>query len=681
MNRICMVSRKERLTKHHLLLVFSYTISFMRKIRFLLSMALISWFVSAVGFAQGQESFSLQDSNQVSRFIQSGNSFLDEDQIDSASFYFEKANRMARAINFHKGIWESNRGNNKVLNRKGRYQEALQLALESVELCKELTKLDLAIAYNNLGNVYQYLGDLNLAATHYLNSLQLAEKIGELRLQQKLNNNLATVFLELEEKDKSFQYSSKAYKLAIQNKDSVGIASSLVNLGVAEILNKRYEKATRHLNQVLEFGHAFNDPSYVLDGYINLGDLEAAKNNNIGALGYYKKALTILDKYPVPDYELYVFFGLAQNYFRLKQYREANLYLQKSIQTGQSINALKELRKIYLLGSEISEYVQKPVLALDYRKKYEALNDSLLNLNTQQSIHKLETEYRTSLKEKAIAQQKLIIANNNLEIEKKNNQIFFTTAIVIGLFLTVIIFILVYHTKQKTNAEKLRSIQRQNEIKVLMATVEGEEKERTRLARELHDGVGGILSATKMHMSILKSETAIFVDPAKFEHTISMLDHAAQEIRSIAHNLSPAVFTNYDLDGALSAFCRSVSNPTLKVDYYFIGEVPTYVHSFRLVVYRIVQELINNVIKHSHATEALVQISQHENILSVTVEDNGIGFEVSESDGIGLANLEQRVKDFNGHMSIDSDPGRGTTVYLEFDTSAFVVFNVAEPSS
>lgn len=200
-------------------------------------------------------------------------------------------------------------------------------------------------------------------------------------------------------------------------------------------------------------------------------------------------------------------------------------------------------------------------------------------------------------------------------------------------------------------------------------------KERSRLARELHDGMGGILSATKMHLSILKNDEKKIIDSSKLDQPGSMIDYASQEIRTIAHNHSPNILLNSDLEKAINHYCQSVSNSSLQVDCYILGDFQKFKNRFKLVIYRIVQELINNIIKHSHANHALVQISLHDNFLSLTVEDNGVGLEFNESNGIGLANLRERVSKMNGQMTINSEIGKGTAIYLEFEISSFIVNN------
>jgi signal transduction histidine kinase len=208
-------------------------------------------------------------------------------------------------------------------------------------------------------------------------------------------------------------------------------------------------------------------------------------------------------------------------------------------------------------------------------------------------------------------------------------------------------------------------VEKEKEIKVLEAMIQGEEKERSRLAKELHDGIGGILSASKMHLSIFKNRS----DDPELQKSLSLIDTASSEVRNIAHNLAPEMLAKYGIDKALEAFCERVSNPQLQVLYYRYGELPSLELNFQMAVYRIVQELINNAMKHSEGDQAVVQMNIHDQAMHIAVEDNGKGLSTENSQGIGLMNLKSRVAAMNGVMEIDSREGEGTSVLLEFDMS------------
>lgn len=192
----------------------------------------------------------------------------------------------------------------------------------------------------------------------------------------------------------------------------------------------------------------------------------------------------------------------------------------------------------------------------------------------------------------------------------------------------------------------------------------GEEKERSRIAKELHDGIGSLLAASKMHASKLLSQSPDIVSPL-----IHMLDNASKETRRISHNLLPESLLNKGLDIALQDFISSINESQLiKAEYQSINLSSELPQSTQLTIYRIIQELFNNIIKHSNATEAMVQLNQHNTKLLITVEDNGKGFSYSNgNNGIGLQNIKSRLSLLNGKMEVDSKETMGTSVYIEFE--------------
>lgn len=612
------------------------------------------------------------DTLKFEAYLELGDTFFN-DNLDSAEFYYLKAEKIARKINDKQRIIKFIRYNILVLNREGRYNEALKLTQESLAIAKNLNELrSLTTSYNNLANEYSYLGNLKLAAFNYLQGLKYAQQLKDLNLLQKLSNNLASVFLELKETNKSFNYAKRSLDYARKMGDPKAIASSLVNISNCETYRKNYKKAEEYLLELISLSRKLDDITYTLDAYINLGHIATEQKNYSKALLQFLKAEEILGKEKIPDYQLYVGWGLAQSHFYLGSYKQANKFLLESIEVAKSIQALNELRQLYELGADINEKLNNSFLALAYLKKFKTLNDSLINEETQENIHKLEIEYQTSLKEKAIAEQKLTIAQNNIELQQKNLWITFAILAIMILVFAIAFVYLVYKNKQKAIKERMILLEKDRQLQVLEAMMAGEEKERSRLAKELHDGIGGLLSATKMHLSILKNEQSK-EQPSQFDHTLGMLDNASKEIRSIAHNLAPEILIKQGLDVALNKFCQRVSNSSLHIDYYCIGEIAKLNRDFELIVYRIVQELVNNIIKHSQATNGVVQLSHHNDVLSITVEDNGVGFETGNSNGIGMQNMESRVRGINGEINISSEPGNGTTIYIEFETSRFKI--------
>jgi signal transduction histidine kinase len=177
-----------------------------------------------------------------------------------------------------------------------------------------------------------------------------------------------------------------------------------------------------------------------------------------------------------------------------------------------------------------------------------------------------------------------------------------------------------------------------------------------------------------MHMSLMRDEQDQIQDTSRLDSIVGMLDQASQEIRTIAHNLSPNILSMYELEVAIGNYCDRIGSAGVSIEYYVIGELPKLNERFKLLVYRVCQELLNNVIKHSKADHALVQLSCHDDILTLAVEDNGIGFNSSNvSNGIGLSNLRERVRESDGHITIHSEPGKGAEISVEFNITAYKI--------
>jgi PAS domain S-box-containing protein len=215
--------------------------------------------------------------------------------------------------------------------------------------------------------------------------------------------------------------------------------------------------------------------------------------------------------------------------------------------------------------------------------------------------------------------------------------------------------------------QKFNSEQQAKEIQLLEAVIEGEEKERSRLARELHDGISGMLVAAKLHFNTLKEKVPQLADIPEYQHGLSLLDTAVIQVRQTSHNLMPEVLLENGLVKALDRYCSTISNDQLRVNFLALNEIERYSANFELAIYRITQELINNIIKHAKATRVFVQFSQYNNLLSLTIEDNGIGFsEKSADNGMGLKSIRKRVAAMKGNMDLHSTIGQGTSICLEF---------------
>jgi signal transduction histidine kinase len=217
---------------------------------------------------------------------------------------------------------------------------------------------------------------------------------------------------------------------------------------------------------------------------------------------------------------------------------------------------------------------------------------------------------------------------------------------------------------------RISELEKDKQLVAVDSMLKGQEEERSRLAKDLHDGLGGLLSGVKFSLSNMKDNLIITPDNmAVFERSLDMIDTSIKELRRVAHNMMPEMLTKFGLDEALKEYCNSINATNLlAVKYQSIGMDTRIEKSSEIIIYRIVQELLNNILKHAAATEALVQLLKEEGRFNVIVEDNGKGFDAAllHNKGAGLTSIQSRVSYLKGQIDIHSEPGKGTLVNMEF---------------
>ena len=217
--------------------------------------------------------------------------------------------------------------------------------------------------------------------------------------------------------------------------------------------------------------------------------------------------------------------------------------------------------------------------------------------------------------------------------------------------------------------EELKTLRQQEQLGRYQSILQGQEEERNRIARDLHDGLGGLLAGVKLRLSAINTRGSAERHGTTKEvgGVIDELDHAVDELRRISRNMMPETLLYMGLESALADLCKYMDTPATGVKFQGINLQTSYPKPMLIGLYRIVQELLNNAVKHAKSTQIIVQCSDNEGRLLLTVEDNGKGFDPNKatSGGLGLKNIENRVALLHGGIEIDSKPGQGTTVNIE----------------
>lgn len=526
-------------------------------------------------------------------------------------------------------------------------------------------------AYNlsQIGVYHYYYGKKDSAINYYLQSIDELKRLPDAHFNALAYYNLGNYFSDLKNYEKASDYLSKAIVFARSSKDSAVLINLLQRLGLNSMNQGQWNDAYIQLRESFMYA-------------------KALKREYLQAMASNELSTVLLE---LKQYDSVIYFSKEAMKFAT-EHNEIPLYIQASINAAEAYKAQgNETARIEILKKALSKekeageitfghilYVwlaQASYQVGDYKRAYELmetvsrLRDSSMTASSTKLNTELEVKYQTAQKEIALSQQQLELTQKDLQIQRSRSKFYYLLAgLLIASFLIVILY-LQSRNKKLLHERELRSLNQQKELQLLQALTQGEEKERNRIAKDLHDGVAGILSAAKMHFSNLNSNVNGLQNQSCYNQGMQLLNEATTEVRKTSHNLMPEVLFKHGLDKALNRYCNSISSATLKIQYDAIGNISRYVDSFELSVYRMVQELLNNVIKHSGASEAMVQVSEQNNLLLITIEDNGIGIDQHGTDekGMGLIGLQTRVKSLNGKMDIQSEKGQGLDVYLEFE--------------
>lgn len=321
------------------------------------------------------------------------------------------------------------------------------------------------------------------------------------------------------------------------------------------------------------------------------------------------------------------------------------------------------------------------VLTVNYRQQHVKIRDSLSIEDPKNKTIEIESKYQSESKHDSI----LVLQKNNqlqqLELQKKKT---LNTALIAGCILLSLIVGLVYRNfKHRHNllkqekiiqAQQIAEFEKEQQFIVMQSVMKGQEDERSRLARDLHDGVGSLLAGVKLSLSAMKRSVSL---PGKcmpaVEQIITQLDQSIVELRRVSHNMMPESLIKYGLKEALENYCENINlSGSLKVRLQNYGMETRLEQNTEIIIYRIIQELLNNAIKHAEAKNILIQLMKSESRFELTVEDDGKGFDRNDfihKNGSGLANIQARTAYLGGKIDIQSRLQEGTSVYFELITS------------
>jgi two-component system, NarL family, sensor kinase len=619
-----------------------------------------------------QSKINIADTNRILGYYIRGEKF-EATAPDSAMLFYDSARKMAKDAGYVRGLGVYASYAIVVLNNQGKFRQALSLCQDALRYFEQAgTKRDMAVVYLNLGNEWQYLSDFQLAADNYLKAKVIAESLNDKNLQRIVNNNLASIFNNLEQFDKGKQYAVQSFEIAKSLKDDYAMASSLINMAAAEFNLKNFNQALTYYSQVEKIGQSTDDFILMMDGWLGRAEIYELNQKSNDAVALYEQVVKKAQKENMLEYEMFGWMGLSNVYLNYNQISLAEGAIENGIRLATSMGSKFELQNFYLKYSSLAEKQGNLSKALTYRKKYEVLKDSVIGEKSKSSIDLLEAKFESEKKAGQIVKLQAETEVQQLIIKQKNRFNYLLTSIII-LLLFALLF-LNYNQRQKLQQQRIRELENERQLAASQSVIKGQEEERSRLAKDLHDGLGGLLSGVKFSLSNMKSNVVLDANNALvFERSLDMLDHSISELRRVAHNMMPEVLVKFGLAEALKNYCDSIrQSQVFQIDFQSIGESQRFSSNIEIIAYRIVQELLNNSIKHAKATHVLVQLAIQPQDISITVEDNGTGFDISlveRAKGAGWSNIKSRVDFLKGKLDIQSSDNKGTSVHIALPTT------------
>lgn len=550
----------------------------------------------------------------------------------------------------------------------GEYVKAYEFAMVSYLIEKrEKESKRYAETLNLLGNIYEKTGLYTKSlATHY-ESLELQKSLNNNKGIANSIHNIAHINILIERYNKAFNYYSKALKiyekLYENSPDSIELSANLVkiylSIGNYYITQKDSVNALSYLDKVMKMSEKIEDKSNTAQCLSYIANVYFQWNDFLKAQDYYLKSLNINAEENNKISIVVNNINLGRIYYLTNRKREAIESLKNSLDIASEINAKRQMAEVseflYLIYSEYPDSIEQS-------KKYATIflesKRYLPNENIQDSIIQLSVKCEvTAEKNKEISLQKY---------KMKINSILFVFILVIVIGGAVFIY---YNNKLRQKAKYERKLSDEQFIRV-KEVFNAIEQERKRIAIDLHDSLGQMLTATKLNLSILEDlmGNQNENDQKLYYDTINMLDQSSVELRNISFNILPGTLIRGGLKSAIDEVIYKINGKNrIEFDFKSSGFDKSNDETFEIIIYRIVQEILNNIMKHAKATFVKIYLSKKTGCTTLLIEDNGIGMENIEmymNKGLGWKSIFSRVQMLNGDIEINTAINKGTKINI-----------------
>lgn len=561
------------------------------------------------------------------------------------------------------------------------YDSAIFSYTRSFQLSKAVNDTSfMDAALNNTGIAFKNLGLYEDALDYYLASLKIKLARKNPRLIGLTLNNIGNMFTMLKKSDEAIYYLTEGLNYARES-EYIHLESTILNnLGNSYVLKDSYDSALHFYYQALDINKKIDYQIELSRNHHNIGNLYHRLGRYKDGHEELKKALDIRQALPSMYDQLETKGTLGKVLAAQGNFQEGIAFLMEKKEYSSQYNiphlhmeSLLELSNVY---EEMGDYTT----ALKFRKNYDEIKDTLHNDQLNDKIKAMEVKFETGQLKDALEQSEYIIQLQKAGLEREH--FIATLWMLISVLMVALILLLAYSYRKKVKSERLiaektrenletriQLMEQKHKMQDVHGLVNAQEQERVRIARDLHDGLGGLMSSILLSVGHLRQEirdTGITEEILWVEQNLQQVSH---EIRAVSHNLMPPSLLKFGLLQGLEEYLSQLekkSKISFSLDHDFDE---SFLNEFqKVMIFRMIQEMTGNIVKHSDAKEAFVQLLSDSYYLYLTVEDTGKGFDLqssSEVRGIGLSNIRSRAHLLGAEMQLSSEKGKGTTYQIQ----------------
>lgn len=513
-----------------------------------------------------------------------------------------------------------------------------------------------AAIYNTYANIYRVQSLYDQTIANYLDAAKLLEAHNDINGLTLVYSNIGGVYQIMSNYEQALYYFKKAEKLALEADDKEGLASVYISLSdISLYQGKPKSESVSYAKEAVELLQKTNNRFSENKALQTLAKVYHHHNDYAAAEPIASQAVSQAKALDFPHLTAEALSLVSSILFRQERYTESvdvalEVLATDSTDTNITMSAYANLAQAYA-------YLGSPDLTKKYLDHYRQALDRYANESYQSSLSGMEVKYETEKKELKIA-----------ALEKQRQLYSWLGVAAAVILLIALAFAFIRYrlavSRRKLAEGETRRLEQEKQLVAVQATLDGEAAERSRLARDLHDGLGSMLSAVKINLPQVKGDAVLeAVDVSRFQTALGMLDDSIQELRRVAHHMMPESLLRYGLKVSLSDFCGAIPI----ANFHYFGNEERLPGKLETMVYRCIHELVGNALKHAQASHINVQLVQEEDRLSFTVQDDGSGFDQAQvTEGMGLQNIRQRVAAFQGEMHIYSS-GQGTEIHVELE--------------